>query len=129
MDSMSKTKGYTDVVSLDIIGLRLGNYLQEKKYAVSYVVDDEKSWIFIQTKRMGKIKLKNQKCMNIIIQGNREECTVTISDGVWGENTIDSSKPGKLIPYKGIFADRKKLVVPIILKKHIFDFLDKATLQ
>jgi hypothetical protein len=126
---MSKTKVYTDVEPLDIIGLRLGNYLQKKKYAVSYVVDDEKSWIFIQTKRMGKIKLKNQKCMNIVIQGNRDECTVTISDGEWGENTIDSSKPGKLIPYKGINADTKKLVVPIILKKQIFNFLDKATKQ
>ena len=122
---MSKTKVYTNVVSLDTIGIRLANYLQEHKYEVSYAVDDEKSWVFIQTR--GRLNLKDQKCKNVILQGNRDECTITINDGEWGKNTIDISKSGELIPHKGIYADTKKLSAPIILEKQVFDFLDKAT--
>ena len=125
MKNMSKTKVYTNVVSLDIIGIRLANYLQEHKYEVSYAVDEKKSWVFIQTRESGKLKII--KCKNIIIQGNRDKCMITIEEGEWEKNTIDSSKLGKLIPYDGINADTKKLSAPIILEKQVFDFLDKAT--
>jgi len=126
LENMSKTKTYTDVVTLDIIALRLGNHLQENKFEVSYAADEEKrSWCFIQTRRIGRLKLKKEKCMNITIQGTREECKITVSDGEWGTNTIDSSNPGKITPYKGIFEDKKKLLAPIITEKHIFDYLDK----
>jgi hypothetical protein len=125
MKNVSKTKVYTNVVSFDIIGIRLANFLQEKRYEVSYAVDEKKSWVFIQTRRISE--LKQEKCKNISIQGNREECAITIDDGEWNKNTIDSSKSGNLIPYKGIYADEKKLSVPIILEKQVFDFLDKIT--
>ena len=123
---MSKTKTYTDVLPIDVIALRLGNHLQERKYQVSYASDEEKKlWIFIQTRRILRIKLKTKKCMNIFIQGTRKECKITVSDGEWDKNTIDSSDPRKMIPYQGIFVDKKKLFASVITKKHIFDYLDK----
>ena len=121
---MSQTKTYTDVLPLEVIALRLGNHLQESKYQVSYVADEEKkSWVFIQTRAIRRLKMK--KCINIFIQGNRKECKVTVSDGEWGKNTIDSSDPRKMAPYQGIFKDKKKLFASIITKRDIFNYLDK----
>ena len=121
---MSKTKTYTDVLPLEVIALRLGNHLQENKYQVSYVGDEEKkTWVFIQTRRIGRLKMK--KCINVFIQGTRKECKVTVSDGEWGTNTINDSNPKKMSPYKGLFENKKKLFAGIITKKHIFDYLDK----
>ena len=121
---MSKTKIYTNVLSLDIIALKLGNHLQEHKYEVAYCADEEPiTWCFIQTRRLGH--LTSKKCMNITIEGNRDECKITIGSGKWGENIVDSSNQPTLKPYDGIFATDKKSVAPIITERDIWKYLDK----
>jgi len=123
---MSKTKIYTDVLTLDIIAPKLGNYLQKHKYEVAYCADEEHmTWYFIQTRRLGHLKSINEKCINITIQGTRDECKITIGSGRWGENIVDSSTQPTLIPYDGIFATDKRSVAPIITERHIWKYLDK----
>jgi hypothetical protein len=124
---MGKTKLYTDVMPLDTIALKLGNYLQENKDEVSYSADKEKkTWFFIQTRKHGYLKLSHKKCINITIQGTREKCSITVDTGMWGENTIDFSNPPTLLTYEGIMATDKKSVFPIITEGQIWKYLDKS---
>jgi len=124
---MAKTKIYTNALPLDVIAEKLGNYLQENKQEVAYCGDEvlPTTWCFIQTRRLGHITF--EKCMNISIDGNRDECKITIGNGKWGENIIDSSIQPKLIPYEGIFATDKKSIAPIITERHIWKYLEKNT--
>ena len=122
---MSKTKIYTNVLPLDVIALKLGNHLQKNNCEVSYCADEEnKTWCFIQTRKSGNLKL-NENCINIGIQGTRDECKITIDSGKWGENIIDISNPPTLIRYDGINATGKGSLVPIITERHIWKYLDK----
>ena len=121
---MAKTKIFTNVLPLDVIAEKLGNHLQEKKQEVAYCGDEEhKTWCFIQTRRHGH--LTSEKCMNITIEGNRDECKITVDGGKWGENIVDSSNQPTLIPYEGIFATDKKSIAPIITERNIWKYLDK----
>ncbi len=122
---MSKTKTYTDVLPPDIIAEKLGNHLQEHKYEVSYAKDPDfpPSWFFIQTRRHGHLTL--EKCINITLQGTRDECKITIGGGKWGENIVDSSNQPTLIPYDGIFATDKKSIARIITERDIWKYIDK----
>jgi len=122
---MSNTKTYTDVLPPDFIAEKLGNHLQQHKYEVSYAKDPDfpPSWFFIQTRRHGHLTL--EKCINITIQGTRDECKITIDGGKWGENIVDSSNQPTLIPYDGIFATDKKSIAPIITERAIWKYLDK----
>ena len=43
------------------------------------------TWCFIQTRRHGYIKQMNEKCIDITIQGTKEECKITIGSGEWGK--------------------------------------------
>ena len=123
---MVKTKTYTDVLPLDIISLKLGNHLQENHNEVSYSADKEhKTWYFIQTRNHAHLEINKKKCINITIQGNREKCSITIDDGIWGENTIDFSNPPTLLTYEGITADGKKSLLPITTEHQIWKYLDK----
>jgi len=123
---MSKTKIFTNVLPLDVISEKLGNHLQEHKQEVAYCADEEhKTWCFIQTRRHGHLKSITKKCMNITIQGTRDECKITIGSGKWGENIVDSSNQPTLIPYDGIFATDKKSIAPIITERDIWKYLDK----
>jgi len=67
--------------------------------------------------------------MNITIEGNRDECKITIGNGKWGENIIDNSNQPTLKPYDGIFATDKKSIAPIITENHIWKYLDKNILN
>lgn len=98
--------------------------MQNSKYEVTYVSNEKKDWCFIQTRRIRKIIPTNLKCLDIIIEGTQEKCKITISDGKWGENTPESSNHGKLIPYDGIFSDKKKLFASISLGLE-FDLSDE----
>jgi hypothetical protein len=121
---MSKTKIYKNTLPLDVIALKLGNHLQEKKQEVAYCGDEvNKTWCFIQTRRHGY--LTSEKCMNISIEGTRDECKISIDGGKWGENNIDKSNQPILKPYDGIYATDKKSISPIISKKYIWKYLDK----
>ena len=121
---MSETKIYRDVLPLDTIAEKLGNHLQGHKREVSYCKDEEQNtWFFIQTRRHGGISF--DKCINIFLEGNRDECKITIESGKWGENTVDSSNKQTLIPYEGIMASGKSSLAPIITAGHIWKYLDK----
>jgi len=123
---MGKTKIYTDVLPLDIISLKLGNYLQENKDVVSYSYDrEQKTWIFIQTRKHGYLESHHKKCINITIKGTREKCSITIDSGIWGENTIDFSNPPVLLTYEGILKTNKKSINPLLLESKIWKYLDK----
>jgi len=123
---MAKTKIYTNVVSLEIIALRLGNHLQEHKQEVVYCADQKhKTWCFIQTRRFAYIKPINKKCINITLQGTIDECKITIDGGKWGENIFEGSNQATLIPYKGIFAPDKRSVAPIITERQIWSYLEE----
>ena len=124
---MSKIKIYSDTDPLDFIAERLGNHLQQHKQEVSYAKDPDfpPTWFFIQTRRHGHLKSINEKCINITIQGTRDECKITIGSGKWGENIVNSSNQPTLIPYDGIFATDKRSVAPIITERHIWKYLDK----
>jgi len=122
---MSKIKIYSDTDPLDFIAERLGNHLQQHKQEVSYAKDPDfpPTWLFIQTRRHGHLTL--EKCINITLQGTRDECKITIAGGKWGENIVDSSNQPTLIPYEGIFATDKKSIAPIITERNIWKYLDK----
>ena len=106
--------------------MKLGNHLQEHKYEVADCADEEPiTWCFIQTRRLGHLKSINEKCINITIQGTRDECKITIGSGKWGENIVNSSNQPTLIPFDGIFATDKRSVAPIITERHIWKYLDK----
>ena len=123
---MGKTKTYTNVLPLDIISLKLGNYLQENKNDVSYSNDKEKkTWVFIQTRKHGYLESSNKKCINITIKGTREECSVTVDSGIWGENTIDFPNPPTLLAYDGIMETDKKSINPLLSDSQIWKYLDK----
>ena len=123
---MSETKTYVNTLPLDVIGEKLGNYFQGKfNHEVSYAHDPELpvSWCFIQTRRHGHIKQMNEKCIDITIQGTREECMITIDSGKWGKNTYDDSKP--LTPYKGINSKEGGSLGSFIVERQIWKYLDK----
>ena len=121
---MSETKIYKNTLPLDVIALKLGNYLQEKKQEVAYCGDEvNKTWCFIQTRRHGHVTSHN--CMNISIEGTRDECKISINSGKWGENIIDNSNQPTLKSYDGIYATDEKSIAPIITEKHIWKYLDK----
>ena len=123
---MTITKNFSNTKPLDIIALRLGNHLQGKKHEVSYSAKNNGEFrCFIQTRRIKIIKTKSTKCINIIIQGTRDECKVSIEDGEWGKSTIENINPGEIIPYEGIHSKKKKIVAPIISKKAILDYISK----
>jgi len=123
---MSETKIYRDVLPLDIIAEKLGNHLQGHKREIAYCYDEEqKTWFFIQTRRHGGISF--DKCINIFLEGTRDECKITIESGKWGENTMDGSNKPTLIPYEGIMASAKSSFAPIITAGHIWKYLDKNT--
>ena len=125
---MGKTKIYTDAFPLDIIALKLGNYLQDNKDEVAYSHDEEhKTWFFIQTRKHGYLESSNKNCINITIKGTREKCSVTIDSGVWGENTVDFSNPPVLLNYEGIMETDKKSINPLILESRIWNYLDENT--
>ena len=122
---MSETKIYSDIKPLDFIAEKLGNHLQQQKHEVSYAKDPDfpPSWFFIQTRRHGGISF--DKCINIFLEGTRDECKITIESGKWGENTMDGSNKPALIPYEGIMASAKSSLAPIITAGHIWKYLDK----
>jgi len=125
---MSKTKIFTNTLPLDVIAEKLGNHLQGKHNCeVSYAKDPNftPTWGFIQTRRHGHIKQMNEKCIDITIQGTREECKITIDSGEWGKNTFDDSKP--LIPYKGIHSKEDGTFGSFIEERQIWKYLDKNT--
>jgi len=125
---MSKTKIYSNTLPLDVIAEKLGNHLQgEHNCEVSYARDPNfpPSWGFIQARRHGHIKQMNEKCIDITIQGTREECKITIDSGEWGKNTFDDSKP--LIPYKGINSKEEGTFGSFIAEKQIWKYLDENT--
>ncbi len=125
---MSKTKIFADTQPLDFIAEKLGNHLQGKHNCeVSYVADPNfpPTWCFIQTRRHGHIKQMNEKCIDITIQGTREECKITIGSGEWGKNTFDDSKP--LIPYKGIHSKEGGSLGSFIEERQIWKYLEKNT--
>ena len=125
---MGKTKIYTNVLPLDVIALKLGNYLQENKDEVAYSADKEqKTWVFIQTRKHGYLESNDKKCINITIKGTREKCSVTIDGGIWGENTIDFSNPPALLTYEGIMETGKKSINPLLSESQIWKYLDKNT--
>ncbi len=124
--SISETKTYAHTLPLDVISEKLGNHLQGKHSCeVSYVGDLNLpiTWCFIQTRRHGHIKQMNEKCIDITIQGSRDECKITVSSGEWGKNTFDDSKP--LTPYKGINSKEGGTLGSLITEKQIWKFLDK----
>ena len=123
---MSKTKIYTNVLPLEVIALKLGNHLQGKHNCEASHASDPNfppTWCFIQTRRHGHIKQMNEKCIDITIQGTREECKITIDSGEWGKNTFDDSKP--LIPYKGINSKEEGSFGSFITERQIWNFLEK----
>jgi len=125
---MSKTKIYTYTPPLDVIAEKLGNHLQgTHNCEASYARDPNfiPTWYFIQTRRHGHLKQMNEKCIDITIQGTREECKITIDSGEWGKNTFDDSKP--LIPYKGINSKEEGSFGSFITEKQIWNFLEKNT--
>lgn len=124
---MTKSKTYHNVVSLDIIGNRLGNYLQQNKYEVIYLTNEEKDWILIQTRRIGKLPSTSKKCMDIIIKGSRQECKVTINDGEWGKEPPDASHHGKIIPFEGIYEKTERIVASILTERRVMHFIDKIS--
>ena len=121
---MPETKIYRDVLPLDTIAEKLANHLQGHKREVAYCKDEEhETWFFIQTRRHGDISF--DKCLNIFLEGTRDECKITIESGKWGESTVDSSNKPALIPYDGIMESKKSSLAPIITAGHIWKYLDK----
>ena len=103
---MTKSKSYENMpISAPQLAHRVVGYLQERKYEVAYSYDEvKKTWCLIQARKAGALRSAtgNRRALNIALRTKKKnQCTVSISSGEWGKNTIMSTWPMAVFPVVG----------------------------